>query len=172
MVLLEIVSGETGPVVEMPSTDAAAVAPVALAAVERFRTVLPVIVFPPTVTMPPRTRLVVATEGTYALFRFATVLFVIEIVPGLLLLMPVTTCAVELVDAVEALMLFEVVVLPIVLPPIVTAGPMVLTIPVKPWEMVVEEPVTVIEPITLFEMAIVELLDSLVMPELTPPVVV
>ena len=66
---------------------------------------------------------------------------------------------------------FAVVVLPIVLPLIVTVVPSVLTMPVKPCDTLVVEPDVVIEPITLFEIEIELPLDSLVMPELMPPVV-
>src|SRR5262245_60738934 len=94
MVFVEIVSGADTDVFAIPMTEEKELAPVAFAAVERFRTVLPVIVLTPlVVAMPPITRKLVATEGRYALFRLATVLLVIEIVAELLLLIPVTTCA-------------------------------------------------------------------------------
>lgn len=72
-------------------------------------------------------------------------------VPEPVLLIPVTTCVVELVAAVLALMLFAVDVLPIVLPLIVTVALFpVLDIPVIPLEIEVVLPFAVIDPILLF----------------------
>ncbi len=64
------------------------------------------------------------------MFRFAIVLSVIDAEVELELRMPVTACPVELTEAVLALMLFAVEVLPIVLPEMVFV-PEVTWIPTK-----------------------------------------
>jgi hypothetical protein len=64
-VFVERVRGAVKEVFAIPTTEAEELVPVAFAAVDRFRTVFPVIVFEPDVaTMPPITRLEPATEGT------------------------------------------------------------------------------------------------------------
>ena len=61
----EMVRGAVADRFEIPTTDADELVPVPFAAVDRFRTVFPVIVFPPLdTTMPPMIRLVFAAEGT------------------------------------------------------------------------------------------------------------
>ena len=153
IVLPEILIGAVVDVFAMPITEAVEPRPVALAAVVKFRTVFPVIVFVPDDETIPRTiEPVFADEGTYALFKFEIVLLVIEIVELLVLLIPVTVCAVVPVAAFAALMLLDVDVLPIVLLLIVKVVPAVIAIPTNPCDGVAVDPVVVTEPIVLFEM--------------------
>ena len=102
-------------VIEMQITEAEEVVPVALAAVLRFRTVFPVMVFVPEFEDIPITKLLVLAElGSSPLFRLATMLFVIEIVAELVFLIPVTATTLAPVYA-PVLKLFAVDVLPTVL---------------------------------------------------------
>lgn len=98
-------------------------------------------------------------------------LFVMDIVAEDEFNIPVTCCPVALVEAVEALTLLAVEVLPMVLLFTVTVVPEVILIPTKLAETDVVEPATVTDPKVLFEMLMVPE-ELFAIPKLTPAVVV
>lgn len=99
------------------------------------------------------------------------VLLVMEIVALLVLDMPVTTCAAALTDALIALILFAVLVLPMVLLLTVKVVPAVVAIPVKEWDIPVVVPTVVKAPIILLEIEETVEAASTAIPKVTPPVV-
>lgn len=90
--------------------------------VDKFLTVLPIIVLIPADVTMPRICPELAVPKKL-LLRFATVLPVILALVLLVLRMPVTCCPVEELDEVAALRLLAVAVLPMALPEIVFAPP-------------------------------------------------
>ena len=119
-------------VIDIPITPAELFVPVAIPAQVRLRTVLPDIVSVPAELDIPVIILFVLLLGVDALFKFAIVLFLIFTTPVAVFLIPVTTDIAAFVLANEALILFEVDVLPMVLFEIVRLETDAVEMPVKP----------------------------------------